>query len=126
MQHAHEVDDRDLDLRFSLGFYVSDDGALVADVVPGSPGDAAGLSSGDKLIAINGRKWSRDTARDALASGAHAQPGAVLTLLVEKDDVYKSVELHYAGGERFPQLVRITGTADVLADITRPRAATHR
>ena len=128
MQHAHEVDDRDLDLRFSLGFYVSDDGALVADVVPGSPGDVAGLSSGDKLIAINGRKWSRDTARDALASSAHAhaQAGDVLTLLVEKDDVYKSVELHYGGGERFPQLVRITGTADVLADITRPRVATHR
>ena len=95
---------------------------------PGSPGDAAGLSSGDKLIAINGRKWSRDTARDALASSAHAhaQAGDVLTLLVEKDDVYKSVELHYGGGERFPQLVRITGTADVLADITRPRVATHR
>jgi predicted metalloprotease with PDZ domain len=121
MHHAHEVDDRDLDLRFSLGFYVNDDGATVSDVVPGSPGDAAGLAAGDKLIAVNSRKWSKDVLHDAVAATATGAPG--LTLLIEKDDLYKTLDLRYSGGERYPHLVRNSGVPDLLSAIARPRAA---
>jgi len=117
MHRAHEADERDLDLRFSLGFYVDDESAVVSDIIPASPGDAAGLSPGDKLIAINGRKWSKDAMHDALAdTGA-----TVILLLVEKDDRYKTLELRYAGGERYPRLVRESAVEDLLGAIARPR-----
>ncbi|HVN44414.1 MAG TPA: hypothetical protein VMT66_04105 [Steroidobacteraceae bacterium] len=120
MHRAHEADDRDLDLRFSLGFYVEEDGTIV-DVVPGSPGDAAGLASLERLAAVNGRKWSKEELRDALA--ATSQGNTLITLLLEKDAAYRRVDLHYEGGPREPRLVRVPGSADLLALIARPRAA---
>ena len=120
MHRAHEADDRDLDLRFSLGFYVDDESASVVDVVPGSPGDLAGLSVGAKLVALDGRKWSKDVLHDAL--GAARRAGPAINLLIEKDGVYRTLELAYAGGERFPHLVRDPGQPDLLGAIARPRA----
>jgi hypothetical protein len=43
-----------------------------------------------------------------------------ITLLIEKDDMYKTLELKYAGGERYPNLVRETGTPDLLSQIAHP------
>lgn len=119
MHRAHEADDRDIDLRFSLGFYVNDD-ATLEDVIPGSPADAAGLASGERLVAVNGRKWSKEELRDALA--ATARGATTMTLLLQKDDLYRSVDLHYSGGPREPHLVRIPGSVDLLTLIARPRA----
>jgi predicted metalloprotease with PDZ domain len=119
MHRAHEADDRDIDLRFSLGFYVNDD-ATLEDVVPGSPADAAGLASGERLVAVNGRKWSKEELRDALA--ATARGATTMTLLLQKDDLYRSVELHYSGGPREPRLMRVPGSVDLLTLIARPRA----
>jgi predicted metalloprotease with PDZ domain len=119
MHRAHEADDRDIDLRFSLGFYVNDD-ATLEDVIPGSPADAAGLTSGERLVAVNGRKWSKEELRDALA--ATARGATTTTLLLQKDDLYRSVDLHYSGGPREPHLMRVPGSVDLLTLIARPRA----
>jgi predicted metalloprotease with PDZ domain len=119
MHRAHEADDRDIDLRFSLGFYVNDDAAL-EDVIPGSPADAARLTSGERLVAVNGRKWSKEELRDALA--ATARGATTTTLLLQKDDLYRSVDLHYSGGPREPHLMRVPGSVDLLTLIARPRA----
>ncbi len=120
MHHAHEVDDRDTDLRFSLGFYVGDDGGVISDVVPGSPGDVAGLAPGDRLVAVDGRKWTREVLRDALVRSAGAPAGNTIALLVLRDDRYSTLSLAYTGGERSPLLERRAGVADLLADIARP------
>ena len=77
MHRAHEADDRDIDARFSLGFYVNDD-ATLSDIIPGSPADRAGASPGDKVIAVNDRKWSKDELRDALAMSARGGSRVVL------------------------------------------------
>jgi len=119
MQEAHEADDKDLDLRYSLGFYVDDEGAAIGDVIPRSPADAAGAAPGSHIIALNGYKWSKELLHDTLA--APADPSATLTLLIEKDDMYKTLELKYAGGERYPNLLREPGTPDVLSQIARPQ-----
>ncbi len=81
MHLAHEADDKDLDLRYSLGFYVDDEAATIGDVIPRSPADLAGASPGSHVIAINGYKWSKDLLHDTLA--APAPPGTI-TLLVQK------------------------------------------
>jgi predicted metalloprotease with PDZ domain len=122
MHVAHEADDRDLDLHYSLGFYVDDEGATIGDVVPDSPADLAGVAPGSHLIALNGYKWSKELLHDTLA---HPEAGGPLTLLLEKDDMFKTLVLHYSGGERYPNLIRDAGTEDLLGKIARPRAAAH-
>jgi predicted metalloprotease with PDZ domain len=121
MHLAHEADDRDLDLHYSLGFYVDDERATIGDVVPRSPADLAGASPGSHLVAINGYKWSKELLHDTLA--APPDPSGTITLLVEKDDMYKTLELKYSGGERYPNLTRQPGTVDLLTKITQQRAA---
>ena len=121
MHLAHEADDKDLDLRYSLGFFVDDERATIGDVIPRSPADAAGAAPGSHIIALNGYKWSKELLHDTL----DAPPDATgrFTLLIEKDDMYKTLELKYSGGERYPNLVREAGTADLLSQIAHPLTA---
>jgi len=120
MHAAHEADDKDLDLRYSLGFFVDDEQATIGDVIPRSPADLAGASPGSHIVALNGYKWSKELLHDTLA--APPDPSGKLTLLVQKDDAFKTLEIEYAGGERYPNLERQPGTADLLSQIARPRA----
>jgi predicted metalloprotease with PDZ domain len=117
MHTAHEVEDHEINLQYSLGFGLSLDGGTISDIVPGSPADRAGMAPGSHLVAVDGHRWSADTVHEALAGGA-----ATITLLVEKDDDYRSYALGYNGGERYPALVRDAGP-DLLAAIGRPRRA---
>ena len=119
MHAAHEADDKDLDLRYSLGFYVDDEGATIGDVMPRSPADLAGVSPGSHIVALNGYKWSKELLHDTLAT--RIEPTTPLTLLVEKDNQFKTLMINYAGGERFPNLTRIPGP-DLLKEIARPVA----
>jgi predicted metalloprotease with PDZ domain len=121
MHAAHEADDKDLDLRYSLGFYVDDDQATIGDVIPRSPADEAGASPGSHILGLNGYKWSKELLQDTL--GAPPDPSGKLTLLVQKDDTFKTLELRYSGGERNPDLVREPGAPDVLSQIGQPRTA---
>ena len=120
MHLAHEADDKDLDLRYSLGFFVDDDQATIGDVIPRSPADMAGASPGSHIAALNGYKWSKDLLHDTLA--APTDPSGKITLLVQKDDTFKTLELEYSGGERYPQLSREPGMPDLLSQIARPHA----
>jgi predicted metalloprotease with PDZ domain len=120
MHVAHEADDKDLDLRYSLGFYVDDEGATIGDVIPRSPADLAGVSPGSHIVALNGYKWSKELLHDTLTT--NIEPATPLTLLVEKDNQFKTTEIAYSGGERFPNLTRMTGP-DLLKEIARPRTA---
>jgi predicted metalloprotease with PDZ domain len=117
MHTAHEVEDHELNLQYSLGFGLSLDGGAISDIVPGSPADGAGMAPGSHLVAVDGHRWSADTVHEALAARV-----APIVLLVEKDDEYRSYTLAYSGGERYPNLVRDAGP-DLLAAIGRPRAA---
>jgi predicted metalloprotease with PDZ domain len=121
MHVAHEADDRDLDLRYSLGFYVDDEGASIGDVIPDSPADRAGVAPGSRLIALNGYKWSKELLHDTLSQPAGG--AKTLTLLIEKDDMFKTLELNYAGGERYPNLIRDSAGEDLLTKIALPRTA---
>ena len=119
MHRAHETEDHELNLQYSLGVRIGLDGGALSDIAPGSPADAAGAAPGSHLVAVNGHKWSRDVLHDALieaAGGAH-----IVTFLVEKDGELRTLTLHYEGGERYPVLTRAAG-ADLLAVIVRPRA----
>ncbi|MBS0373727.1 MAG: M61 family metallopeptidase [Proteobacteria bacterium] len=118
MHAAHEAEDREWNLQYSLGATLGAEDGLLTDIVPGSPLDAAGAAPGSHLVAVNGRKWSKESLRDVLA---HPQAeGEILALLVEKDGEYRTLELRYADGERIPTLTRTAGE-DLLSAIARPR-----
>jgi predicted metalloprotease with PDZ domain len=106
-------------LYYSLGLTLKDEGAVIADVVPGTPADAAGIAPDSNLIAINGRKYSKDVLQDALKAGG-TEPRA-LRLLIQKDDMFDTVEVHYAGHARHPRLERDASTPDLLTAILSPR-----
>jgi hypothetical protein len=55
---------------------------------------------------------------------SHPQ-GTTLSLLIQKDDMYKTLELNYSGGERYPNLVRDAGSEDLLGKIAHSRAASR-
>jgi len=104
-----------VNVAYSLGFEIRDDGEFV-DVVHGSPAYLAGLGPGMKLVAINGRGWSRDVLGDVLrASNGSDQP---IDLLVENANFFKTYSIPYHGGIKNPHLER-TGAPDVLGEILK-------
>ncbi len=116
---AHEADDKDLDLRYSLGFYVDDEQATIGDVIPRSPADAGRAprpaATSSRSTATNGPRSCCRT-----RSPRPPDPSGKLTLLVQKDDMFKTLELKYSGGERYPNLVRDPATPDLLSLIAQP------
>jgi predicted metalloprotease with PDZ domain len=116
---AREKSSESLDLSFSLGFIATKEGE-VRDVIPGSPSYVAGLGPGMKVIAVNGRKWSKDIIRAALHTGVRSQQP--LSLLAENGEYYTTYQVNYHEGERYPHLVRAEGQADLLDEMIKPQA----
>ena len=107
---------KSVDASYSLGFAVKEDGVL-SDVIYGSPAYAAGIGPGMKLVAVNGRAWSRDVLLDALRASKDSQQA--IDLLVENAKFFKTYSIAYHDGIRNPHLERIQGP-DVLGEILAP------
>ena len=73
-----------------------------------------------KIIAVNGRhspptfcmKPSRIRVKDP----------SPIELLIKDGEYYKTFQLDYHGGEKYPHLVRDTAKPDLISDIIRPHA----
>lgn len=66
------------------------DSWTIQGIVPGSAAEQAGLRSGDRLIAVEGRDAMDDV---VLFEEIYYSPGATRTLLIERDGQRKSVQL---------------------------------
>lgn len=119
---AREKDGGALDLSFSLGLIASKDGD-VRDVIPGSPAFAAGLGPGMKIIGVNGRKWSKDVMRAVLHESTQNQQA--ISVLAENGNYYKTYEVNYHEGERYPHLVREDSQQNILDEIIKPLAGSN-
>jgi predicted metalloprotease with PDZ domain len=108
-----------IDARFSLGIYLKDDG-IVNDVIQGSPAAIGGIAPGMKLVAISGRKFSKEIFRDALKPDKNNP--VPLEILASTGDYFKTFQVNYNGGERYPYLVRDSSRTDVLSEIILPIA----
>ena len=100
---AREGDGGSINAAYSIGLWLRNDG-VVADTVEGMPAAQAGIGPGMKVVAVNGRKFTKDVLGDALQAGKNSN--TALELLVENTDYYKTYKLDYHGGEKFPHLVR--------------------
>jgi predicted metalloprotease with PDZ domain len=102
----------------SLGIHVTSDGTI-DDAWPGSPAYAAGISNGMKIIAVNGRRFSVDELKRAIAASKDAK--TEVEFIVENAGYFKVAGVNYHGGLRYPHLDRIAGASDVLTTIAAPR-----
>ncbi len=118
LTQAEEGERNAINAAYSIGLWLKSDGT-VTDTVEGMLAAQAGIGPGMKLIAVNGRKFSKDVLGDALREGKNSK--AELELLVENTEYYKTYKLDYHGGEKFPHLVREEGKPDVLSEIIKPR-----
>jgi predicted metalloprotease with PDZ domain len=117
MQKSFEEAQKVTDVRYSLGFSVREDGTIL-DVLPSSAAGKAGVGPGQKLVAVNGRRWNKDMLRDAIRETRTRS--APVEVLVENGEFFRTYRVDYAGGERYPRLEAAAGRPDVLADIIRP------
>ena len=106
---------------YSIGLQLGQDGA-VADSIVGGPAFQAGISSGMKVVGVNGRVYTHDVLEDAIkAAKDSTQP---ISLLVVVDDYYQTSNINYHGGERFPHLTREEAKPDYLDELIKARVVT--
>lgn len=116
---AQESVSKQMDLRYSIGVLIAEDGELI-DVVEGSPASRAGAAPGMKIAATDKRRNTPDVLRQELASGK--KTSSPLELLVTSGQYFITLNIDYHDGERYPHLVRDTSHPDLLQDILAPRA----
>jgi predicted metalloprotease with PDZ domain len=118
---SHEEVSKDLDAASSIGIEVDKKSHEILDTIPGMAAAAAGVAPGMRLVAVNGRAFSADVLRDALA--ATKERRGPLDLLVENAGYYRTFSLDYHEGERYPILERVASKPDLLSDILKPHAS---
>jgi predicted metalloprotease with PDZ domain len=107
------------DFWYSLGLHAGKSGR-VSDVLKGGVADKAALGPGMLIVAVNGRAYTPDVLKAAIHDAKDSGPA--LELIVENTGFYKVIRLDYHGGERYPQLERVSSVPDRLDDILKPEA----
>ncbi|MBV8973202.1 MAG: M61 family metallopeptidase [Sphingomonadaceae bacterium] len=92
-----------MDLSYSLGLVVGKHGA-VKNVLWGSPADKAGITVGATLVAIDGAKYDDDVLKQVVTAAKDGT--APIRLLIEANDTYRTVDVAWNGGLRYPHLER--------------------
>jgi predicted metalloprotease with PDZ domain len=107
---------------YTIGLRLANDGAVMDSIV-GGPAFRAGISSGMKVVGVNGRLYDHDLLADAIA--ASPQASEPITLLIVIDSYYKTCPIDYHGGKRYPHLVRDDSKPDYLDDLAAPHIASQ-
>ncbi len=104
---------------YSIGLQLGPDGT-VSDALAGGPAFEAGMSSGLKVIGVNGRVYKQELLDDAIkGSKESTEP---ITLLAVEDDYIRTFTINYHGGEKYPHLVRVSEKPDYLDELIKARA----
>jgi predicted metalloprotease with PDZ domain len=103
------------DLTFSGGYVLGKEGEITS-VEWDSPAFNAGLTVGSKLIAVNDRALDTDELKTAIK--AKKSP---LKLLLRTGDVFRTTELNYDGGLRYPKLEKTSPGPTTLDDLLAPK-----
>ncbi len=104
---------------FTLGLNLSADGT-VSDSFYGGPAFTAGITSGMKVVAVNGRAYRPEYLADAIK--ASTSSSKAIELLVVANEYYKTIMINYHDGEKYPHLARETGKPDYLDEMLKPLA----
>lgn len=112
-----ETNERFLDLTDSLGLVLDEDGTI-RDVIHSMLAYNAGIGPEMRVQAVNGRGWSLDAMRRAVADSEKNQHP--IKMLIANGDFLETYTLDYHGGIRYPHLARQDGVSDYLDEIIQP------
>ncbi len=116
---AAEAERRYINEAYSLGLVLSEKGEVL-DSIFFMPAAQAGITPGMNVVAVNGRKSTAEVLHDAIkAAKGSSQP---IQLLVENADYFKTYNLNYHDGEKYPHLERETSKPDLLTEIMNAHA----
>jgi len=108
------------DVWFSLGITYDNDGSTISDVRVGSAADKARLIPGQKIMAVNGRVYSKDALHAAIRQSKTVS--TPIHFILQNDTMVTEADVDYHDGERYPTLERVEGTPAYLDDIVKPLA----
>ena len=116
---ARESDRKISDFSYSIGLSIGKEGAI-SGVWWGGPAFDAGVTTGSKLLAVNGRDYSKELLMSAItAAKGSNQP---IHLLIKQNDQYRDVSVKWNGGLRYPTLEK-KGKGDTGLDkLLAPKA----
>jgi len=106
---------------YSIGLQLGPDGT-VGDSIVGGPAFDAGVTSGMKVIGVNGRTYTHDLLEDAIKASASDQ-SLPITLLYVNDEFIHTATVNYHGGARSPHLVRDDAKPDYLDELIKAKVA---
>lgn len=106
-----------VNLAYSLGIQVSDKG-VVTDSQWDGVAAKAGIVPGVTLVAVNGKDYSAQVLKDAVAEAKSGT--APIQFLIKDIDDYRTVGVDYHGGLKYPHLVRGEGK-DLIGAIATPK-----
>ncbi len=104
-----------MDLTFSGGLSIGKDGEITG-VAWDSPAFNAGLTVSTRIIAVNGHSYDNDKLKAAIKA---KKPS--ISLLVKTGDVFRTVELKYDGGLRYPTFEKIGNGPATLDTLLSPK-----
>jgi predicted metalloprotease with PDZ domain len=101
------------DFAFSLGITLDKDNMLT-DVIWSSPAFAAGMTVGQKLVAVNGDAYDSTTLKDAIKWAQGKKTG--IDLLIEDNKQFRTLRVDYHDGLRYPHLEKTAAGAGASLD----------
>jgi len=106
------------DLTYSLGMTVTTapgrTEGVVRDVWVGGPAANAGIGPGMRIVAVNGRRWTRNVMDKAL------RERLPISLIMQNNEEFATYTLAYRDGLRYPHLER-NGSAETLSTVLRAK-----
>jgi predicted metalloprotease with PDZ domain len=117
-QNADTVRKR-LNLNFSIGMVVEDDGTI-GDVLHDGPSYKGGFAPGMKITAVEGHQFTAEGLKDAIEA-AKSSTTPIQFIVANGADIH-TYSVDYHGGLRYPHLERNNGAPDYLSEIYRPLA----
>jgi predicted metalloprotease with PDZ domain len=114
---------KSVDLRHGAGLRVDtgDSAGSVLDVAWGGPAFRAGLAPGMRIAAVDGMRFTPERLTASLTA---AREGSTpVSLLVEDAEQFRTLQLDWHGGLRYPHLERDSSRPDLLGAILTGRAA---
>lgn len=116
---AAEGDQEFDDFSYSLGLKIASADGKIDAVLWNSPAYLAGLAKDMVIVAVSGMAYDADRLKRAITAAKTTQPA--IELLVRQGDAYRTLQVEYRGGLRYPHLQRIVGTPDRLAQLLAPK-----
>jgi predicted metalloprotease with PDZ domain len=112
-EKAREV----VDLTYTLGITVGKEGEING-VAWDSPLFNEGITTGARILAVNGRAYSADDLKGAIAAAKGTK--RPIELQLKKGNYFRTVSLPYYGGLRYPVLEKVGRGPSTLDALLAP------